>query len=252
MSTLERLPVDEPPERRPTDLQERLERVRALLEAADQTGLADYLSPLHPSDLADLVEELEEEDRLRVLSALPAELASETLAEMESEEHPEEILVALEPERIGELVGELAVDDAVDLIGELPPDEQARVLATIPRVDAGELRELLRYDEESAGGIMTPELVAVSVHLTAGEAIEEVRRQAQEIEGAFYTIYVVNLFRRLVGTISLQELVVADPGTPLEQLVQPPAATVPAEMDQEEVGRIIARYNLVSVAVVGP
>src|SRR5690606_20511987 len=153
---------------------------------------------------------------------LPADLASETLSEMESEEHPEELLAALEPERIGQLVAELPDDDAVDLIGELPPDEQARILATLPGEDAGELRELLQYDEESAGGIMTTELIAVSVHLSAGEAIEEVRRQAHELSDDFYTVFVVDLFRRLLGTVSLQALVLADPKTPLSDLVEPP------------------------------
>jgi magnesium transporter len=232
--------------------QGRIERVHALLEARDGEGLAAYLSGFHPSDIADLIEELDEEQRIYVLSLLPVELASETLTEMASDEHPEEILAALEPERIGEVVAELAADDAVDLIGELPPAEQDRILATLPYVEAGQLRELLRYPEDSAGGIMTTELVAVSVHLTAGEAIEEVRHQAQEIGGQFYTIFVVDLFRRLLGTVSLQDLVVANPRTPLRELVKPPLAVVPVDMDQEEVGRIIARYNLPAVGVVGP
>lgn len=241
------------PDLRPAEeLGDRLGQLRDLLASGQTDGLAELVSQFHPSDLADLVAELDEEHRIHLLSLLPAEVASETLAEMESEEHPEELLVALEPERIGELISELADDDAVDLIGELPPDEQARVLASLPHLEAAELRELLKYDEESAGGIMTRELVAVSVHLTAREAIEEIRRQALELGGEFYTIFVVDLFRRLLGTVSLQDLVLAEPQTRLRELVQPPVATVPADLDQEEVGRIIGRYNIPSVGVVGP
>ncbi len=236
----------------PEDRQARVDRILALLQSGEIERLGALLSELHPSDLADLVEELDEETRVQVLDALPAEIASETLVEMDSDEHPEELLAAFDPTRIGELISELADDDAVDLLRELPPEEQARILASLPRLEAGELRRLLQYDEESAGGLMTTELVAVSVHLTAGEAIEEVRRQAREIGGDFYSIFVVDLLRRLQGTVSLQDLVLAEPGTPLVELVRPPVAVAPVDMDQEEVGRIIARYNMPSVPVVGP
>lgn len=244
--------MSSPEPRAAEEARERLERIRALIEERREDNLVELLADFHPSDLADLVAELDEEDRVRLLDRLPAEIASETLAEMEDEEHPEEILAALAPTRIGELVAELSDDDAVDLIRDLEPEDQARVLAALPHLEAGELRRLLRYDEESAGGIMTTELVAISVHLTAAEAIQEVRRQARELVGDFYTVFVVDLLRRLVGTVSLQDLVLADPQTPLTELVEPPLATVTPDTDQEEVGRIIARYNMPSIAVVGP
>ena len=236
----------------PEDRGIRPEHVHDLLEAGETEHLAALLSDLHPSDLAELLGELDDDDRLTLLELLPAEVASETLAEMATEEHPAEILTALGPERVGELVAELSDDDAVDLIRHLSPEEQARILASLPRLEAGTLRKLLQYPEESAGGIMTTELVAVSVHLTAAEAIEEVRRQAHELGGEFYAIFVVDLLRRLLGTVSLQTLVLADPKTPLRELVEPPVATVTVDTDQEEVGRIIARYNIPSVPVVGP
>src|SRR5690606_12148757 len=156
------------------------------------------------SDIADVVEALEEEGRIYVLDLLPAELASETLAEMEREERPEDLLVAFEPERIEEILTELADDDAVELLRDLPPEDQHRILSVLPRLEAGELRQLLQYPEESAGGIMTTELIAVSVHLDAASAIEEVRRQARDLADEFYTVFVVDLMHRLIGTVSLQ------------------------------------------------
>ncbi|MGH7477683.1 MAG: magnesium transporter, partial [Longimicrobiales bacterium] len=237
---------------RERDPRERIERVQGLIARRDRTALAAFVAEFHPSDVADILEALDEPERLYLLELLPAELASESLAEMESGERPEEILASLDPVRIGELVGQLSDDDAVDLIQELEPDEQARVLAALPGIEAGELRKLLQYPDDSAGGIMTTELVAVSVHLTAGEAIEAVRRQARELGSEFYTVFVVDYFRRLRGTISLHDLVLAEPSTRLEELVEPPIATVPVDLDQEEVGRIIARYNLPSIGVVGP
>jgi magnesium transporter len=232
------------------DLEAALERVRALLAHDDEAGLVAFLSDLHPKDIADIVAELDESERVYVFNLLEPEVVSEALAEMESDEHPEDILAQLEPGRIAEVVQELADDDAADLIGELDPDDQARVLAAVPAEEAGELRELMRYDEESAGGIMTTELVALSVNKTAAEAIADVREQAREIGGELFVVFVVDDNYRLVGTLTLQELVVAEPDTPLSSLVEEPAATVSPEEDQEEVTRIISRYNLPAVAVV--
>lgn len=231
----------------------RAEAVHRALEASDEAAVEALVEDLHPSDIADLVEQLEDVDeQVRLLELLPADISAEALAEIESHEHPEDILSSLEPRRIAEIIAELPDDDAVDLIGELSPEEQARVLATLPRVEAGALRKLLHYDEESAGGIMTTELVAVPVHLSAAQAIAEVRRQAQEMTDHFYAIYVVDDYRRLQGTVGLQDLVVSDPETPIAQLLQPPAATVPVDMDQEQVARLISRYNVPSLPVVGP
>jgi magnesium transporter len=138
-------------------------------------------------------------------------------------------------------------DDAADLIGELEPEEQARVLASLE--DPSTIEELLHYPEDSAGGIMTRELVAVPSFLTAGEALSEIRRQAREIPG-FYTIFVVDRHGKLRGVMNLQSVVMADSDQPVSDLIEDPPAVVPLEMDQEEVGRILARYNLAAIGVV--
>ena len=237
----------------PDDLEARADQISRLLDRDDTTGVLEQLEDMHPSDIADLVEQLDDVDeQVRLLEMLPAELSADTLAEIEAHEHPEELLTSFDPRRLAELIAEMPDDDAVDLIGELPAEEQARILATLPQVHAGALRKLLHYDEESAGGIMTTELVAVTMHLTAVQAIAEVRRQAQEMTENFYAIYVVDAYRRLQGTVGLQDLVVSDPDTPIAQLLHPPVVTVPVDMDQEEVARLISRYNVPSLPVVGP
>lgn len=228
-----------------------VERLHELLISGDQDTLHDFLTQFHPSDLADLLEELDDDDRRMVLLALapaPA-LAAEALAEMEWEEHPEDSLAALEPQQIASLLAELSDDDAADIIGEMDPEVRDRILAALPSLDAGDIRDLLRYDEESAGGIMTTELVAVSESITASQAIEEVRRQAREI-GEFYNIFVVDGEGRLQGTLPLQSLVTAQPGAQVRDLVENVEATVTPDMDQEDVGHILSRYNLVAVPVV--
>ena len=115
--------------------------------------------------------------------------------------------------------------------------------------EAGELKGLLQYDEETAGGLMTTELVEVEARLTAGQAIEQVRAQGQEVED-FYTVFVVDVDRRLLGTLRLDDLIIAHPEESIEALVEEPVATVMPDVDQEQVGRLIARYNLAAIAVV--
>jgi magnesium transporter len=231
-----------------------LERLRQLLEAGDDAGLRAFLDEFsHGSDLADLLEELDEDDRVRVLGVLAPEdpaLAAEALAEMEPEEHPEESLAALEPEQIAAVVAELSDDDAADMIGEMDPEDRDRVLAALSHEDAGDIRDLMRYDEESAGGIMTTELVVVPLEATSMQAIDEVRRQAQEVENFHGVVFVVDADGVLMGTVSLQSLVTADPGAYVRELTSEPEAAVLPETDQEEVGRVLSRYNLTIVPVV--
>ncbi len=227
-----------------------VERVRQLLAEGEDERLRACLMGFHPSDLADLIEALEEEERAPVLRVLPDEIASETLAELEEVAHPEDLLLA-DPARIAELVTELSDDDAADIIGELPLEKQREVLAQLPLEEADDLRDLLAYDEESAGGVMTGEVVAVKENASVAEAIEEIRRQAAEGED-FYTVFVVDELGRLRGTVAFQDLIISLPNKPIRELTEPPAAAVPATMDQEEVARVMSRYNLVSVPVVDP
>jgi len=223
--------------------------ISELLSRGDEEAVRPYLDSLHASDVADLIEEFEGEERVRFVSLLPPAVASHALAEMDEAERPEELLVQLAPERIRQIVEELPDDDAADLLGDLEPEQRERVLESVE--DSAEIEELLHYPEDTAGGIMTRELMAVSIELTAGEAMEEIRRMYEE-GSEFYSIFVVDAGRHLRGIVSIQDLALADPACPLAELTEEPPAVVPVDMDQEEVGRILARYNLASIGVVGP
>ncbi|MGD8496264.1 MAG: magnesium transporter [Gemmatimonadales bacterium] len=226
----------------------RLEELRALL-AGDDSAVDERLSELHASDIADLIEGLEDEERLRLLRRLPPEIAADALSEMEEVENPAELLLQLDPGHIAAIVEEMADDDAADIIGELEPQQQAEVLSTVSVPDAAQIEELLHYPEDTAGGIMTRDVLAIRSELTASQAIAEIRRQAQgDID--FYTIFVVDPDQRLAGVVALQDLVISDPDTPIAELTEDPLAVVPVSMDQEEVGRILSRYNIASIGVV--
>jgi magnesium transporter len=231
-----------------------IDHLRELLEVGDDSALHAFLDTFsHGSDIADLLEQLDEDDRVRVLSALAPEdpgLAADALSEMEPDEHPEESLAALDPQDIAAVVAELSDDDAADMIGEMDPEDRDRVLAALSHEDAGDIRDLMAYDEESAGGIMTGELVIVGMDLTAAQAIDEVRRQARHMDEFYGVVFVVNEAEVLQGTVSLNSLVTADPGTAIRGMVNEPVAVVLPETDQEEVGRIVSRYNMTIVPVV--
>jgi magnesium transporter len=220
--------------------------VQALLERADTAALREYTADLHPSDIADLLEHLEDDQRLELLHGLSPELAAETLAEMEGVGRPGRLLVELDSSKAAAILDELADDDAADLIGSLPETDQSRLLSLWP--DSTEIQDLLVHPEESAGGIMTGELVSLPVGLSAGEALAEIRDQASDVED-FYTLFVVYPDRRLRGVVSLQRLVLADPATPLSDLVEEPPAAARVDMDQEEVARLLIHYNLASIGV---
>ena len=222
--------------------------------AAKGGGLPDWMefaAEMHPSDIADLVAAVESEElQLEILRTLPTELASDTLAEMEEYEDRAELLSSLDAKRGTALLQDLPDDDAADLLGEMEPDDRDRMLAALPTEDAVEIRDLLRYGEETAGGLMTTALVSVTAGSSARDAIDEVRRQGREVEG-FYTVFVVDERNRLEGTVPIAHLILSDPEDPVAALVQPAAAVVHPDTDQEEVGRVMGRYNLVSVPVVG-
>lgn len=202
---------------------------------------------LEPADLADVLASLDDEQRLAVVQLLPTDLSGQALVEMSDDAHPEETLAALPPSTAAEIVQALDDDDAADLLGELEPADQQRILAGVE--DRAEVERLLRYDEETAGGRMTAAVVTVVDTATVGEALEEIRRQAELVED-FYQIFVVDGARRFQGVLPLKDLVTSRPDRPVRAFMADAELSVPPEMDQEQVARVMSRYNVPSVPVV--
>ncbi|HEX9690536.1 MAG TPA: magnesium transporter [Gemmatimonadales bacterium] len=230
-----------------TDDTSAVEELRAIAASGDVAAFLAKARDLHPSDLADVLEGIEDDVRLRLVAQLPADIVSEALVEMDEEEHPEELLASLGTAQAATIVAELEDDDAVDLIGELDADDAARILSSV--ADRADLERLMRYDEETAGGLMTTAVVAIEEGRTAADAIEDIRRQAQEV-GEFYQVYCVDAGKRLVGILPLKGLVIAGPDALVRDLMEPAPATVSPNLDQEEVARLIARYNVPAIPVV--
>jgi magnesium transporter len=224
-----------------------LEELRRLAEHGAIEAFRQKASDLHASDLSDVLAGLDEEARINLVRALPPEMVSAALAEMEPDEHPEELLAALDPERAADIVEELEDDDAADLIGDLPPDKATSILASID--DRAEIERLLEYDEETAGGIMTAAVVTVRASATAAEAIDAIRMQSDEVED-LYQVYCTDGDGALVGVLPLQSLVRAPANAVVRQIMEPAPSVATPDMDQEEVARLMARYNVASVPVV--
>ncbi len=227
--------------------EDRLEELVALAREGRVTAFIEQAWKLEPADLADVLSTLDEHERLALVRVLPAELSSQALAEMSGDSHPAETLAALDPVQAAEIVEELEDDDAADLLGELEPEQQERILAEVE--DRTDVDRLLRYDEETAGGLMTTALVTVTDLDTVGLALEAVRRQAEDVEDVT-EIFVVDTARRLVGTLSFKQLVVTGPDVVVRDVMEDAEVRVEPDEDQEDVARLMARYNVPSVPVV--
>jgi magnesium transporter len=224
-----------------------LDRMVDLVRKGDIAHFIRRAHDLEPADLADVLTTLDGQQRVAVVQALPPELSSQALAEMPEEAHAGETLAALDPGQAADIVEELDDDDAADILGDLNRSQQEQILSGV--TDRADVDRLLRYDEETAGGRMTTHLVTVPDTATAEEAREEIRRQAEEVED-FYEVFVVDRDRRLVGFLPFKDLVISRPERPVRSFMTPADVFVTPDLDQEDVARLMARYNLPSVAVV--
>lgn len=227
--------------------------VRSMLDLLRRGNLRGFLAlaeKAEPADLGDVLASLDDQQRLEVVKALPARLSGAALVEMPDEAQAEETMESLAevaPETAGEIVEELPDDEAADLVGSLDPEDQERVLAEVE--DREEIEELLRYDPETAGGLMTAQVVTVRDSATAGEAIESLRRQAEEIED-FSQVYVVDEDSHLLGVLPIKGLVTSPVARSVRDIMEDTEIRVAPEVDQEEVARMMSRYNVPAVPVV--
>lgn len=221
-------------------------RVERLLSANDVPALLALVETFHAADVARLIGSLDGDDAQRLFSFLTAEDASEVLIELDPDDR-ETVLEDATAARVASIVNELDTDDAADIVGDLDDDVAADVL---PRLeDEDEIRELLLFAGDTAGGIMATEYVAVPLAATVGEATEEVRRQAEEVED-IYVVYVTDRDDRLAGFVTLKRLLLSPAPTPVESIMEQDFISVGVGVDQEEVARIMSRYDLVSLPVV--
>jgi magnesium transporter len=214
----------------------RRDRVREILRQLPPADAVDLLRELPPGDLASVVALLGEEELAGLLEQVDAAVAVQ-------------FLVKLSRSQAADVLEEMAPDDATDIVAELEPAQAEAILIEMEPAEADEIRELLAYPPDTAGGRMTPELVAILPDLTVDEALAALRRLASEVETIHY-VYVVDAEDHLLGVLSLRSLVLAPPGTPISKITVYDPIKVRAEDDQEVAARLLVEHRLLAIPVV--
>ena len=213
----------------------------------------EALRELHPEDIAELIGDLPEEDAVVLVQCLPEDLGASVLERLNAERQVE-VLQNLDSDEVTEILSNMSPDDRVDVLQKLPDEEAEQVIATLEREDpsvAEEIRELTVWGEDTAGGLMTTDYVSLSPDTKVWEAIEAVRAASQKdhVETIYY-IYVCAFGNRLVGVVSLRDLILGDPSQTLEYTMTENVVWMAPEDDQEKVAATIAKYDLSALPVV--
>ncbi len=233
----------------PKTISEKLvEEVKASIESNDKPSLARLMDEMRAADLADLVEHLEREERLYIFELLEPEGAGDVLVEIEPPVQ-ESIMEDLDDEALSEIVQELDSDDAADLVGDLPEERAKEIIDRVEDEVSEELEKLLPYEEDTAGGLMALEFVAVKADSTVQQAIDTVREMREEVENLYY-LFVVDEIGKLVGVISMKDLVLEGPERRIGHIMNPEVISVNVNQDQEEVAQLVKKYDLVTIPVV--
>jgi magnesium transporter len=208
----------------------------------------DRLAELHPADIADILEELSRDEQKAVIESLDDETAAQAISEIPT--HMQAVLLESIPTaKASDIVEEMAPDEAADVLQELPPERSAEVLAGMETEEATEVRELLGFEEKTAGALMTTDFVEVAETATLDQAIQTLKTYEGALD-VVHELFLVDQDRSLTGVVPLARILVADLSTPLKELVTEPLISAPSHANQREVIDLFHKYNLVSLPVV--
>jgi|WetSurMetagenome_2_1015567.scaffolds.fasta_scaffold48703_2 magnesium transporter len=209
---------------------------------------SEKVSELHPADLAEIISDLTRPESDKLLETLDVGTVADTLEEVEPD-FQARLLETMPDEKVADVLEEMAPDEAADLLAEFSQDRSKELLNLMQRDEADDVRKLLTYPVESAGGLMNTEYVTVPSTLTAAETIETLRRTAREAETIYY-IYITEENEKLVGVLSLRELVMADPDKPIREFMHKRLVAASLTESQEDIAQAVSKYNLLALPVV--
>ena len=230
------------------------EKILELLRGKQYSALQRYLDTLNPADIAECMldlqeeEDLEDKELLRLFRLMPKELASDTFAEMEPDLQ-EKLIGGFSDKELGEVLEDMFLDDAVDVIEEMPASVVKRILKTVDAETRQAINQLLKYPEDSAGSLMTIEYVDLRPAMTVEEAFAHIREHGVDKE-TIYTCYIIGPTRKLLGAVSVRELLLAKPGTVLRDMMATNVISVTTLDDREEVANLFSHYGLTALPVV--
>ncbi len=226
-----------------------IEQIKKLLEEKKTGELKELVGNLHPADFSELAEELSPEEIIQIFRNIKDQ---ETVAEYISElptELQSNLLAAMSRQQASEILKEMDTDEAVDLLTEIPPEDSRQLLDLLPREEADEIEELMKYEENTAGSVMNNEYVTLPEDLTAEQAIEHIRKMSPEAEMIYY-VYVLDQRKRLIGVLSLRDLIVAEPRKNISQIMEEDVISVLDTEDREVAARIISDYDFLAIPVI--
>jgi len=228
---------------------ELIENVEILVENKNDKELVKLLNEFHYADIAEILDELDLDDSIYVIKLLDSETTSDILTELD-EDTREKVLKNLSAKEIAEEVEELDTDDAADIIAELPEERQEEVISKIEDEEhREEITELLKYEDDTAGGLMAKELVKVYETWTVAGCLRRIRGQAKEVTRV-HSIYVVNKEEKLIGRLSLKDLIVAKNDQKIADIAKDNVDFVNVIDDVEDVAKVMAKYDLEAIPVV--
>ena len=226
-----------------------LTHIQSLVEKRSDKQLVRKLADVHYADIAEIAESLSVDDAIYLVKLLDSEKTADALSEVD-EDFREKILTQLSAKEIAEEIEELDTDDAADLIAELPEERQEKVMSEISDSEhLKDIRELLTYEENTAGALMAKELVKVQEDLSILKCVNEMRAQAEYVTRV-HSIYVVNDKNKLIGRLSLKDLLTANSKAKVKDIYIPKVDFVEVDEDVEEVAKIMSKYDLEAIPVV--
>lgn len=208
----------------------------------------DKVRDLHPSDIADIISDLGKGEGSKLFESLDPRTAAETLEEVEPD-FQASLVRSMPDEKVADVLEEMAPDEAADLLAELPKKRSSELLSMMEKEEAADVRKLLSFPEDTAGGLMTTEFITVAPTWTAASALRAIRATAHEAETIYY-LYVTDRKRKLLGVLSLKDLVLAQPRARLGEIMQDRLVSVNVHDSQDQVAQMVAKYNLLAVPVV--
>jgi magnesium transporter len=206
------------------------------------------VSELHPADIAEIISQVSRNEGATFFKDLDIDVAAETLSELQPDVQMS-IISNMDSERASDIIEMMPPDKAADILSDLPADKAKEILEGIEKEEAQDIQELLSHEEDTAGGLMTNEFIAYPPETDVKKAIEDFKKDAEGVETVYY-IYVIDANEKLIGIVSLRELLLADLDKRLSDIMETKLKTVTPETDEVEVAEIISKYNIVALPVV--
>lgn len=222
--------------------------LREYIEKGWEFHIIELLYDMKPVEIAELIETLDDESRGKFFALLDVDTASEVIAELSSETR-EDVVDGMSDKDLARIVEDMNTDDAADLLGDLHAERVERVLAAMSPEDSSDIKSLLKYPEDTAGGIMQRELISARADETVDEVISQIRQLHSEVDD-IQTVYVVDSARVLIGTVPLVKLILSKPQVEMSRIMNAEPLAVPVKMDQEQVAQLFKKYDEVAMPVV--